>query len=132
MGSVKGLFQVFTDKLLFVEWLLQVLRAVTIYFLKVKAGMEIDVFAKTNDSIDMRTAPPPIRHNMIHDEAVLKMRWDLCLGCEFLTDTNKCEKCGCFMKVKHKLAQASCPIGKWEKHSLTGNGVVDNMQPVLK
>jgi len=117
LESVKQLFQVFTDKQLFVEWILQVLRAITLYFLKVKAGMEAEVYAVTNEKIDMRTVPPSIKKNIIHDEAVLKMRWDLCSGCEFLTDANKCQKCGCFMKVKHKFAQASCPVGKWGKHT---------------
>ena len=69
MGSVKGLFQVFTNKILFLEWICE----------------------------------------------VLNQRWDLCSSCEFLTDANKCEQCGCFMKVKHKLAHASCPVGKWGK-----------------
>lgn len=117
MESVKQLYQVFTNKLLFVEWILQVLRAVSIYFLKVKARIESDQYAVTNENIDLRTAPPAVKHNMIYDDDVLKARWDSCLSCEFLTDTNKCEKCGCFMKVKHKLAQASCPIGKWGKYT---------------
>ena len=64
----------------------------------------------------MRTAPPAVIQNMVYDEDVLKMRWDSCLSCEFLNDANMCQKCGCFMAVKHKLAQASCPIGKWGKY----------------
>lgn len=76
-------------------------------------AIKVDKFAETNTDIDMRTAPQAIKNNMIHDEAVLNMRWDLCSSCEFLTEKNSCEKCGCFMKVKHKLAQASCPVGKW-------------------
>ena len=41
---------------------------------------------------------------------------DLCNGCEFLTKTTKqCEKCGCFMTAKTRLANAECPIGKWGK-----------------
>ena len=108
--------RVFTDKLLFVEWILEVLRAVSIYFLNIKARIEVDKFAETNETISMQTAPPVIRKSIIHDEAVLNMRWDLCKGCEFLNESNRCEKCGCFMKVKHKLAQASCPIGKWDRY----------------
>ena len=130
MESVKQLFTVFTDKLLFVEWILQILRAVSIYFLEMKARIESDSFAETNETIDMRTAPPAVRQNIIHDEAVLKERWDLCLGCEFLTDSNKCEKCGCFMAVKHKLAQAKCPIGKWDKYTervLSGSPVTTSV-----
>jgi len=83
--------------------------------LKALAIQEVNEFAEANDVIDMRTASNRIKKNIIHDEEVLKMRWDLCTGCEFLNN-NKCEKCGCFMKVKHKLAMASCPVGKWEKY----------------
>ena len=116
LDSVKGLFQVFTDKKLFIEWLLQVVRAMALYLLKVKAGMEAEAYADTHDKIDMRKAPPAVKNNIIHDEAVLSQRWDLCSSCEFLTESNKCEKCGCFMAVKHKLKMASCPIGKWGKY----------------
>ena len=115
--SVKQLYTVFTNKLLFIEWILQVLRAVAIYFLKMKSRIEADAFAETNGSFDMRTMPPAVRKNIIYDEAVLKTRWDLCSGCEFLTENNSCQKCGCFMKVKHKLAHAKCPIGKWDKYT---------------
>ena len=82
---------------------------------RILAIQEVNEYAENNDSIDMRTAPVAVKNSIIHDEEVLKMRWDLCLGCEFLKD-NKCEKCGCFMKVKHKLAMASCPVGKWDKY----------------
>lgn len=41
-------------------------------------------------------------------------RFSTCQGCEFLDKTSfRCEKCGCFMKVKTQVASASCPIGKW-------------------
>ena len=116
MESVKQLFQVFTDKKLFIEWLLQILRAMALYLLKVKAGMEVEIYADTHSKIDMRKAPPAVRNNIIHDEAVLNQRWDLCSSCEFLTESNNCEKCGCFMAVKHKLKMAKCPIGKWGKY----------------
>ena len=115
-GLILVFLRVFTNKLLFVEWILEVLRAISIYFLNIKARIEVDEFAETNDTLDMRTAPPTVRNNIIHDQEVLDMRWDLCKGCEFLNESNKCEKCGCFMKVKHKLAQASCPIGKWDRY----------------
>ena len=118
LQQAKLLFQVFTNKKLFIEWILQVLRAITLYFLKVKAGMEVDVYAETNDKLDMRTAPSAVKANIIHDETVLNQRWSLCSGCEFLTEANTCLKCGCFMAVKHKLARAKCPVGKWGQHKL--------------
>ena len=115
MESVKQLYYVVTTKQLFLEWLLEINLFIGRKLSKALALEEINEFAETNDSIDMRTAPDRVKRNIIHDEEVLKMRWDLCTGCEFLNN-NKCEKCGCFMKVKHKLAMASCPIGKWDKY----------------
>ena len=41
-------------------------------------------------------------------------RYSLCMECpEFFKATTQCKQCGCFMKVKVKLKQATCPIGKW-------------------
>ena len=78
----------------------------------------------------MRTAPQVVKNNIIHDEDILSARWSLCSGCEFLTESNRCTKCGCFMKVKHKLASARCPIGKWERHEeATGVITVYNKEP---
>ena len=115
LESVKQLYYVVTTKQLFLEWLLEINKFIGRKILKSLAVEEINEFAETNDSIDMRTAPPAIKRNIIHDEEVLKMRWDICSSCEFLNN-NKCEKCGCFMKVKHKLAMAKCPIGKWDRY----------------
>ena len=115
LESVKQLYYVVTTKQLFLEWLLEVNKYFGRKLVRSLAIREVNEFAENNDSIDMRTAPVAVKRNIIHDESVLKMRWDLCLGCEFLKD-NKCEKCGCFMKVKHKLAMAKCPIGKWDRY----------------
>ncbi|NDD25593.1 MAG: hypothetical protein EB103_01750 [Actinobacteria bacterium] len=47
------------------------------------------------------------------DDAALE-RFDICLKCEFLSAvSHQCQQCGCFMKLKTRLANASCPIGKW-------------------
>ena len=115
LQQVKQLYQVFTTKQLFLEWLLEVNIFIGKKLSRSLAVQEINEYAENNDSIDMRTATNAIKRNIIHDESVLKMRWDLCSGCEFLKD-NKCEKCGCFIKVKHKLAMASCPVGKWDRY----------------
>ena len=115
LESVKQLYYVVTTKQLFLEWLLEVNLFIGKKLVRGLVVEEINEYAENNDFIDMRTAPKAIKRNILHDESVLKMRWDLCLGCEFLKD-NKCEKCGCFMKVKHKLAMASCPVGKWDKY----------------
>ena len=115
MESVKQLYYVITTKQLFLEWLLEINLFIGRILVKKLAVEEINEYAEANSSIDMRNAPRTIKRNIIHDEEVLNARWELCTGCEFLNN-NKCEKCGCFMKVKHKLAQASCPIGKWDKY----------------
>ena len=115
MESVKQLYYVITTKQLFLEWLLEINTFIGKKLVRSLEVEEINEYVENNDSIDMRTVTDRIRRDIIHDEEVLKMRWDICTGCEFLKD-NKCLKCGCFMKVKHKLAMASCPIGKWDKY----------------
>ena len=116
MESVKQLYQVFTTKQLFLEWLLEVNKYFGRKLVRSLAVEEINEFAENNDTLDMRTASNTIKRSIIHDEEVLKMRWDLCSSCEFLKD-DKCLSCGCFMKVKHKIAMASCPEGKWNRYA---------------
>ena len=101
------------------------LRAIAIWFLNIKARMEADSFAETNEEIDMRTVPASIKHGMIFNQEILDKRWNLCLGCEFLTDSNRCQECGCFMKVAHKLAWKACPIGKWDRYNITEGKVLN-------
>ena len=102
-------------KQLFLEWLLEINTFIGRKLVRSLAVEEVNEYAENNDTLDMRTAPDRVKRNIIHDEEVLKMRWDICSGCEFLKD-NKCEKCGCFRKVKQKLAMASCPEGKWDRY----------------
>ena len=41
-------------------------------------------------------------------------RFSICSDCpELVKLTSQCKQCGCFMKMKVKLKQATCPIGKW-------------------
>ncbi len=41
-------------------------------------------------------------------------RYSICESCDRLTNiTKQCRECGCFMKLKVKLAEAVCPLGKW-------------------
>jgi len=49
-----------------------------------------------------------ITDNMTHEQ-----RYTICKGCEWLSDSGRCKKCGCFMKLKSRFAAMSCPIGKW-------------------
>jgi len=39
-------------------------------------------------------------------------RMAVCASCEFYVGS-RCQKCGCFMSAKTKMATAKCPIGKW-------------------
>jgi len=53
-----------------------------------------------------------LKDNLVSEDP--EDRWSLCQSCEYLfKPTGTCKKCGCFMKVKTKLAKAKCPIGKW-------------------
>ena len=116
LESIKQLYYVITTKQLFLEWLLEINLFIGRKLTRSLSAQESNEYVEANESIDMRTAPDRVKRNIIHDEEVLKMRWDICSGCEFLHD-DKCSECGCFMKVKHKLAMAKCPIGKWDRYA---------------
>ena len=93
------------------------------------AEVEVDEYAKKNDKIDLRAISNRFKNIMLHDQAAIDKRWAECEKCEFLIKpTNNCKKCGCFMKVKTRVATASCPIGKWEKEYdfVKGEKVVAN------
>ena len=48
------------------------------------------------------------------DEDLVGKRWNICEVCpQLLKATNQCKECGCFMKLKTKLKEAVCPLGKW-------------------
>lgn len=115
LQQVKQLYYVITTKQLFLEWLLEINLFIGRKLSKALAVEEINEYVENNDSIDMRTAPDRVKRHKIHDEEVLKMRWDLCTACEFLKD-GRCSECGCMMRIKHQLSIASCPIGKWDKY----------------
>ena len=116
MESVKQLYYVVTTKQLFLEWLLEINTFIGRKLVRSLAVEEINEFAETNENIDMRTASNTIKRSIIHDEEVLKMRWDLCSSCEFLKD-DRCTSCGCMMRVKYKMSMASCPEGKWDRYA---------------
>lgn len=45
---------------------------------------------------------------------VQSKRMSICESCErFFKPTRQCKECGCFMDIKTKLEQASCPLEKW-------------------
>ena len=78
-----------------------------------EARNEIEEVIKTG-KLDMRGISERFKNVIIHDQDIIDKRWDICKGCEFLNN-NKCDKCGCYMKVKTHIATSRCPIGKWEK-----------------
>ena len=47
-------------------------------------------------------------------------RLDTCNKCDhFIEKSMRCGKCGCLMEHKAKMKTSDCPIGKWEKQTLT-------------
>jgi len=47
-------------------------------------------------------------------EEISSSRYNICKQCpELINLTKQCKQCGCFMAVKSKLSNASCPLGKW-------------------
>ena len=48
------------------------------------------------------------------DDDVYQNRLNACRSCEhFFKPTTQCKKCGCFMKIKAAMKDASCPVEKW-------------------
>jgi hypothetical protein len=47
-------------------------------------------------------------------EDLANERFSICRECPYLIKlSNQCKKCGCFMQLKTKLEEATCPEGKW-------------------
>ena len=47
-------------------------------------------------------------------EELSAYRLEICKACpQYRQATNQCKLCGCFMKLKTTLAQATCPLNKW-------------------
>ena len=40
-------------------------------------------------------------------------RCAICQRCEYLQPSKRCDICGCFMKVKTRIARAHCPVNRW-------------------
>lgn len=53
---------------------------------------------------------------LVDDLSIVDNRMEICNSCpELVKATKQCTKCGCFMTLKTKLANAECPLGKWGK-----------------
>lgn len=49
------------------------------------------------------------------EDAMQKERMSICKSCpDLIKATGQCKHCGCFMELKTKLADAYCPLGKWD------------------
>lgn len=47
-------------------------------------------------------------------QETIDARMSICNECPFFrSNMKRCDKCGCFMKLKTTLDRARCPIGKW-------------------
>lgn len=47
-------------------------------------------------------------------EELAESRYEICKGCpELIKLTKTCKQCGCFMALKTKLQNATCPLNKW-------------------
>lgn len=41
-------------------------------------------------------------------------RLDICRSCpELIGPLNNCRQCGCFMNIKVRIYESTCPLGKW-------------------
>lgn len=52
-----------------------------------------------------------IKGGLAPDDTI-KQRLDTCSTCEHYTGTN-CKLCGCYMKIKTRIALEKCPVEKW-------------------
>ena len=107
-------------------------RRLGFYISKYTASKEVGDAVKKN-KFDLRGMKERLKAITIHDQEIIDKRWDICKGCEFLTDKNMCQKCGCFMKVKTRIATVACPVGKWDKeYNFLEGREANGSQPVVK
>ena len=103
---------------------LRVVKYIAVKLLYLQAKYESDDYIKKESAFDLRSIPKRIKQAIIHDKEIIKKRLDICSKCEFfISPTSQCRKCGCFMKVKARLANQVCPVDKWGKEPVT---ITDN------
>ena len=64
-------------------------------------------------NFNVNKIPKALHKYLVFDDSILQERWSACMGCEFLTEKYKCKKCGCWMRIKSRVARMKCPINKW-------------------
>ena len=55
---------------------------------------------------------------MFSSKEQAKKRYEICKSCEDFSPIKTCKKCGCFMPAKVRIANASCPVRKWEESTI--------------
>ena len=99
-----------------IQFTLQVLKKITLKFLYWQAKYEVEVNIAEEWKVDLSRISDKIKSLLVTDKSILKDRHDKCDSCEnYVKSMGRCRKCGCFMKLKTRMALASCPIGKWNK-----------------
>ena len=72
---------------------------------------QIEGFKKFAESVDQGAKEGK---GILVPEEVSKLRLEECGRCDYYDkQQNRCKKCGCYMKVKVKFVNTSCPVGKW-------------------
>ena len=72
---------------------------------------QIEGFKKFAESVDQGAKEGK---GILVPEEVSKLRLEECGRCDYYDkQQNRCRKCGCYMKVKVKFVNTSCPVGKW-------------------
>ena len=49
----------------------------------------------------------------IEKEDKAKLRYEICKSCDLLNQFKFCKSCGCFMPIKVRMNDVSCPERKW-------------------
>lgn len=58
--------------------------------------------------------PEPAPYDQLVADSEAHRRFDICRTCpQLLRPDAICQACGCFMKVKVRLADAECPLQLW-------------------
>ena len=91
--------------------------------LNIKAGKKLtyllakyEIDAEDDWTVDLKNIPNRIKSLLITDKSILQDRQNECSNCEYYVKSmGRCKKCGCLLKLKTRMALASCPIGKWGK-----------------
>lgn len=55
-------------------------------------------------------------------ESLQRKRYDVCFSCEHrIRQTDTCGLCGCYLKMKTRSPESSCPAGHWQRIVINTN-----------